>query len=231
MEVSMNIKALHSITYGLYLVGSNKEDNINAQVANTVVQVCAEPVKLAVAINKNNYTHELISDRKAFSVSVLSKETPLSFIGTFGFKCGRDVNKFEGINYRLSNNKLPIVLDYALAYLEANVTNQVDVGTHTIFVGELIDADIIKDGEPMTYAYYQQVKRGTTPKSAATYVETKKEDVPAMAKYECKVCGYIYDPALGDPEHDIKPGTAFEQLPDNWVCPVCGASKDQFEKK
>lgn len=227
----MNIKALHSITYGLYLVGSGRENKINAQVVNTVVQVCAEPVKLAVAINKNNYTHELINDRKAFSVSILSKETPLSFIGIFGFKSGRDMNKFEGINYKLSDHKLPVVLDYTLAYLEANVTNQLDVGTHTVFIGDLIDADILKDGEPMTYAYYHQVKRGTTPKSAATYIETKKEATSAMAKYECKVCGYVYDPELGDPDSGIKPGTAFEQLPDSWVCPVCGASKDQFEKK
>lgn len=227
----MNIKALHSITYGLYLVGSGRENKINAQVVNTVVQVCAEPVKLAVAINKNNYTHELINDRKAFSVSILSKETPLSFIGIFGFKSGRDMNKFEGINYKLSDHKLPVVLDYTLAYLEANVTNQLDVGTHTVFIGDLIDADILKDGEPMTYAYYHQVKRGTTPKSAATYIETKKEATSVMAKYECKVCGYVYDPELGDPDSGIKPGTAFEQLPDSWVCPVCGASKDQFEKK
>ncbi len=226
----MNIKALHSITYGLYLVGSSKDSKVNAQVANTVIQVCSEPVKLAVAINTKNYTHEIIDSRKAFSVSILTQETPLSFIGTFGFKCGRDLNKFEGINYRISDNKLPIILDNSLAYLEAKVTNQINVGTHTIFIGELIDADILKDGEPMTYAYYHQVKRGTTPKTAATYIEAKKEEVTTMAKYKCKVCGYIYDPEQGDPDGGIKPGTPFEKIPDSWVCPICGASKDQFEK-
>lgn len=226
----MNTKALYLISYGLYLVGSKKGDRINAQVANTVIQVCSEPVKLAVAINRNNYTHELIIASKAFTVSILAKETPLSFIGSFGFHCGRDVNKFEGVNYKLSESKLPIVMDNTLAYMEVKVFNQVDVGTHTLFIGDLVDADIIKDGEPLTYAYYQQVKRGTTPKSAPSYVEIKKEEIPKMAKYKCGVCGYIYDPELGDPDGGIKPGTPFEKLPDGWICPVCGAAKDQFEK-
>jgi rubredoxin len=104
------------------------------------------------------------------------------------------------------------------------------VGTHTIFIGELVGADVLKEGEPMTYAYYHQVKRGTTPKTAPSYVEEKKEAVAKMAKYQCSVCGYIYDPQLGDPDGGIKPGTPFEKIPDTWVCPVCGASKDQFEK-
>lgn len=226
----MNAKALYLISYGLYLVGSKKGDKLNAQVANTVIQVCSEPIKLAVAINRNNYTHELITASKAFTASVLSKDTPLSFIGSFGFRSGRDVDKFEGIDYRLSESKLPIVLDNTLAYLEARLVNQVDVGTHTLFIGDLVDADILKDGEPMTYAYYQQVKRGTTPRAAPSYVEIKKEEKPKMAKYKCTMCGYIYDPELGDPESGIKPGTPFEKLPDNWVCPVCGAAKDMFEK-
>lgn len=226
----MNVKALYLISYGLYLVGSKKGDKINAQVANTVIQVCSEPVKLAVAINRNNYTHELITASKVFTVSILSKDTPLSFIGDFGFKCGRDVDKLKVVNYKLSPNNVPIVLDNTLAYFETRVINQVDVGTHTLFIGDMIDADIIKDGEPLTYAYYQQVKRGTTPRTAPSYVEVKKEEAPKMAKYQCSVCGYIYDPELGDPDGGIKPGTPFEELPDNWVCPVCGAAKDQFKK-
>ncbi len=103
------------------------------------------------------------------------------------------------------------------------------MGTHTIFVGELIGADVIKEGEPMTYAYYHQVKRGTTPKTAPSYVKEKKE-VAEVPKYKCTVCGYIYDPELGDPDGGIKPGTPFEEIPDDWVCPVCGAAKDEFER-
>ncbi|OGO16648.1 MAG: Rubredoxin-type Fe(Cys)4 protein [Chloroflexi bacterium RBG_16_48_7] len=88
----------------------------------------------------------------------------------------------------------------------------------------------MKEGEPMTYAYYQRVKRGTTPKTAPSYI-AKEEVKPKTMKYECSVCGYIYDPDMGDPDGNIKPGTAFEDIPDSWVCPICGASKDKFVKK
>ena len=227
----MNLKALHELGYGLYVVCSKKGDKLNGQIANTVFQVCAEPPIIAVALNKQNLTNELVSTSKVFTVSILSLDTPLSFIGGFGFRSGRDVDKLKGINYKLGETGAPIVLDNTLAYLEAKVINQIEVGTHTIFIGEVVAADILKEGEPMTYAYYHQVKRGSTPKTAPVYIEEKKEAAPKMAKYKCTVCGYIYDPELGDPDGGIKPGTPFEKLPDDWVCPVCGASKDQFEKE
>ncbi len=226
----MNSKALYSISYGLYVVSSVKGEKINGQIANTVMQICSEPQVIAAVINRGNLTHEYISSSKVFTASILSKDTPLNFIGGFGFKSGRDVDKFAGINYKPGSTKAPVVLDNTLAYLEIQVTNQLDVHTHTIFVGQLVDADIIKEGEPMTYAYYQQVKRGTTPKSAPSYVPDKKEDKVKMDKYQCSVCGYIYDPEKGDPDGGIKPGTRFEDIPDDWTCPVCGASKDQFNK-
>jgi flavin reductase (DIM6/NTAB) family NADH-FMN oxidoreductase RutF/rubredoxin len=226
----MNTKALRSLSYGLYVVASQKQGKLNAQIANTVVQVTSEPPTIAVCINKQNLTHEFITESKVFVASVLSQDTPLSFIGHFGFKSGREVDKFKDVNYKLGEAKAPIVLDHSLAYLEAKVINQVDVGTHTIFIGELVGADVLREGEPMTYAYYHQVKRGTTPKTAPSYIEERKETVSKMAKYKCSVCGYIYDPELGDPDGGIKPGTPFEEIPDDWVCPVCGASKDQFEK-
>jgi len=225
----MNLKALHNISYGLYVVSSTKGDKVNGQIANTVVQVTSEPPTVAVCINKQNLTHEFITQSKVFTASMLSQDTPLSFIGHFGFKSGREIDKFKDINYRLGETKAPIVLDHSLAYIEVKVINQVDVGTHTIFIGELVGADVLTEGEPMTYAYYHQVKRGTIPKTAPSYIEEGKETASKMAKYQCTVCGYIYDPELGDPDGDIKPGTPFEKLPDDWVCPVCGASKDQFE--
>ena len=226
----MNLKALHGCSYGLYVISSRKGDRFNGQIANTVIQVTSDPPIIAVTINKQNLTHEFISESKVFTASILSQDTPLSFIGHFGFKSGRETDKLKGVNYRLGETKAPIILDHSLAYLEARVINQVDVGTHTIFIGELVGADVLREGEPMTYAYYHQVKRGTTPKTAPSYIEEKKEKVLEMAKYECTVCGYTYDPELGDPDGGIKPGTPFEELPADWVCPVCGASKDQFEK-
>jgi flavin reductase (DIM6/NTAB) family NADH-FMN oxidoreductase RutF/rubredoxin len=226
----MNHKALHNLSYGLYVISSRKGNRFNGQIANTVMQVTSDPPTIAVSINKQNLTHEFISESKAFTASILSQDTPLDFIGHFGFKSGREIDKLRDVNHKLGETKAPIILDHSLAYLEARVINQVDVGTHTIFIGELVEADVLREGEPMTYAYYHQVKRGTTPKAAPSYIEERKERVLRMAKYECTVCGYTYDPEAGDPDGGIKPGTPFEELPDDWVCPVCGASKDQFEK-
>jgi len=166
----MNLKVLHNCTYGLYVIGSRKGDRLNGQIANTVFQVTSEPPTVAVSINKQNLTHEFISESGVFTASILSQDTPLSFIGHFGFKSGRDVDKLKDVNYKPGETGAPVVMDHSLAYIEARVTNQVDVGTHTIFIGELVEADVLGEGEPMTYAYYHQVKRGTTPKTAPSYV-------------------------------------------------------------
>ena len=227
----MNLNALHKLGYGLYVVGSRGDQGkLNVQIANTVFQVCSEPPVIAVAINRHNLTHDFIVENKAFTVSVLSQDTPLNFIGNFGFKSGRDTDKLKDINYKLGKTKAPIVLDHTLAYFEAKLIDHMDVKTHSIFAGELVDADVVREGEPLTYAYYHQVKRGSTPKTAPSFIEKKKEVAAKMDKYECSVCSYVYDPEMGDPDSGIKPGTSFEELPDDWVCPVCGASKDQFEK-
>jgi len=172
----MNLKALYNLGYGLYVVCSRKGDKFNGQIANTVIQVTSEPPAVAVCINKTNLTHEFIEESRVFTASILSQDTPLSFIGNFGFKSGRDTNKLEGINYITGETQAPIVTDNSLAYLEVRVTQEVDVGTHTIFIGELVGADVLKEGEPMTYAYYHQVKRGTTPRTAPSYIEEKKEE-------------------------------------------------------
>ncbi len=224
----MDPKALYKLSYGLYLITSKKGEQINGQTANALIQVTAEPPAIAIGLNKKNLTNEFIKESKVFAVSILSQDTPLNLIGQFGFKSGRDTNKFDQVNYKLGKTKAPIVLDNTLAYLEVKVTQEMDVGTHTIFVGEVVESEVLKDGEPMTYAYYHQVKGGTTPKTAPTY--RKEEKKPAVAKYECTICGYTYDQEKGDPDGDIAPGTPFEDIPDSWTCPVCGASKDQFEK-
>jgi len=225
----MDTKALYKISYGLYVITSKKGNKINGQTANALIQVTAEPPAIAIGINKNNLTHEFIKESKVFAASILSQDTPLNFIGQFGFKSGRDVNKFDHVNYKTGKNGAPIILDNTLAYLEVKVTQEMDVGTHTIFVGEIVESELLKDGEPMTYAYYHQVKRGTTPKTAPTYLKEEKKPV-TLPQYQCTICGYIYDPEKGDPDGGIAPGTAFEDIPDDWTCPVCGASKDQFKK-
>ena len=169
----MNLKALYKLGYGLYVVSSIKGSRLNGQIANTVFQITSEPPTIAVSINKNNLTHEFITESKVLAVSVLSQDTPLTLIGHFGFKSGRDIDKLDGINYKIGESQAPVVTEHTLAYLEVRVNKEVDVGTHTIFIGELVGAEVIKEGEPMTYAYYHQVKRGTTPKTAPSYIEEK----------------------------------------------------------
>ena len=169
----MNPKALHKLGYGLYVVSSRKGDRLNGQIANTVSQVTSEPPIIAVSINKNNLTHEFIKESRVFTASILSQDTPLSFIGHFGWKSGRDIDKLEGINYKIGDTQAPVVLEHAVAYLEARVIEELDVGTHTIFIAELVGADVLREDEPMTYAYYHQVKRGTTPKTAPSYIKEK----------------------------------------------------------
>ncbi|MFH1226959.1 MAG: flavin reductase [Planctomycetota bacterium] len=226
----MNPKTFHKISYGLYLVCSVKSDKINGQIANTVFQITSEPPTIAVSINKNNLTHEFITDSRVFTVLILPQDTPMNVIGTFGFKSGRDTNKFDGLKYRPGKTGAPVLEQYSIGYLECEVINSIDVVTHTIVIGRVVEAEITGDGEPMTYDYYHKIKRGTAPASAPTYIkEQKTESNSKMKKYKCSVCGYIYEPEKGDPESGIKPGTSFEDIPDDWVCPLCGVGKDKFD--
>jgi flavin reductase (DIM6/NTAB) family NADH-FMN oxidoreductase RutF/rubredoxin len=229
-EKRMNLEALRKISYGLYIITSGTS-KCNGQIANTVFQMTSDPVTIAACINKRNYTHELIKQTNVFAISVLSKNAPMKLIGNFGFRYGRDFDKFAGVNYKVGKTGTRIVLDDCIAYIEAEVIGEVDAGSHTLFMGRLVDSEILSSEEPMTYAYYHEVKKGTTPSSAPTYLKTEAvtED-KKMAKYTCSVCGYVYDPEKGDPDSGVKAGTPFEELPDSWVCPVCGAKKDQFVK-
>ncbi|MEO0068514.1 MAG: rubredoxin [candidate division WOR-3 bacterium] len=233
MADQVDLKALDSFTYGLYLVTSRDNNRLNGLIVNTVVQVALEPCLVTVAINKNSLTNEFINKSGVFAITVLEKETPLEFIGRFGFRSGREFDKFQGLGYETGITGAPIVSQHGIAVIEAKLREKVDCGTHTLFVGEVVAARRIKAGEPLTYAYYHEVKKGKTGKGAPTYREErqgeKKEGSKKMQRYVCSVCGYVYDPAVGDSENGIPPGTPFESLPDTWVCPVCGAGKDQFE--
>jgi len=232
----MDPKIFFKLSYGLYVVGSHKDDAINGQIANTVFQITNEPATIAVSLNKNNLTNEFVSASKVFSVSILPKSAPLDLIGHFGFKSGRDIDKFQSKSFKKGVTGSPVLLEHSTGFLEAEVISSLDVGTHTVFIGKVINSEVFNDEEPMTYAYYHQIKRGVTPPSAPlpTPALVKEEKTLKgvnieMQKFKCTVCGYIYDPAKGDPDSGIAPGTAFNDLPDNWVCPVCGVGKDQFE--
>ncbi|MEM3421851.1 MAG: flavin reductase [Candidatus Hadarchaeum sp.] len=227
----MDLKTLYKISYGLYVVSSKYEDKMNGQIANTVFQTTSDPPTIAVCLNKKNLTHEIIQKSNVFTVSILAKDAPLNFIGDFGFKTGRETDKFKDVKYKIGVTGAPIVLDNAVGYLEAEVINSLDVGTHTIFIGKIVEAQTLSTTEPMTYAYYHEIKRGVSPPTAPTYIKEEKPTKPLVfQKYKCTICGYIYDPEKGDPDSGIKPGTPFEELPENWVCPICGADKSAFEK-
>jgi flavin reductase (DIM6/NTAB) family NADH-FMN oxidoreductase RutF/rubredoxin len=234
-ERIMNRSVLHKITYGLYVITSGQDGKFNGQIGNTMFQVTSEPATIAISINKGNYTHELIKLSRKFAVSILSQAAPMTFIGLFGFKSGREVNKLRDAKTKTGVTGVPIVLDYSIGYLEAEWISELDCGTHTIFVGRVVDADVTGNEEPMTYDYYHKVKGGKASKNAPTYLKEEpavKHDQAAQAnRYVCSVCGYVYDPVKGDPDGGVPPGTGFEDIPDSWVCPVCGAAKAQFEKE
>lgn len=225
----MNTKSFQKIGYGVYIICSKSGEKINGQIANTAFQVTSEPATVAISINKLNLTHEYIKSSKVFSISILAKTAPMTLIGQFGFKSGRDTNKFEGINYKIGVTGAPIILDQTVSCIEAKVVNEMDCGTHTIFLGEIVDCEVLADTEPMTYAYYHEVKGGKSPKTAPTYVkEEASQPVENKIRFVCNVCGYIYDPAKGDPDNGVTPETSFEAIPDTWTCPICGASKKEF---
>lgn len=229
----MNLKAIQKICYGVYIISSKKDGKINGQIANTAFQITSDPPTLAISINKQNLTHQFIESSKVFAVSILSKFAPMTLIGKFGFKSGRDIDKFADTKYKTGATGAPIVFDSTIGYLECEVLSMTDVGTHTIFIGKVVDCDVLSDSEAMTYAYYHQVKGGKEPKTAPTYVqeEAVKTAPEESGKYVCNVCGYVYDPAVGDPDNGIQAGTRFEDLPDSWACPICNAPKGEFSKE
>jgi flavin reductase (DIM6/NTAB) family NADH-FMN oxidoreductase RutF/rubredoxin len=232
----INFDFLFKITYGLYVVSTKSGDKMNGFISNTVFQVTAEPAQIAVVCSKNNYTAHLISESKILSISVLQKETSSETIRTFGYQSGKDVDKFAGVNYKIGKTGVPILTKDTIAWIECTVEQTLDVGTHIIFITKIVDGEIIDNSqEPLTYAYYHDVKKGKAPKNSPTYInpELIEHTLHALPseKYKCSVCGYIYDPDNGDEANDIHPGIAFDELPDNYVCPICGADKNFFNKE
>jgi flavin reductase (DIM6/NTAB) family NADH-FMN oxidoreductase RutF/rubredoxin len=221
----INFEALFKISYGLYIVSSGDKNKGNGFISNTVSQVTSEPAKFAACCNKNNYTSEIIQKYGAFAVSVLSIDASPEIFGTFGYKSGRDFDKMAGKNIRYGNTGVPIVLDECISFIECKVVQTVDVGTHLLFIGELVNSEILDDTkEPLTYLYYRKIRKGVVPKNAPTYLDKSKLDLPPkdllFNKYQCPACGYIYNEA----NETVK----FKDLPEDWICPVCGSDKSDF---
>ena len=173
MEQQINRSVFRDLSYGLYIVTSIDESRLNGQVINTLIQVTSEPPRAAIIINKKNYTHELILKSKIFSASVLEESTPMTFIGPFGFRSGRDIDKFSKMGFKKGITGCPLVTEHALSVLEAEVVDQVDLGSHTVFIGNVLSSEVLKEGTPITYQYYHQTLKGKSPPNAPTY-EAKK---------------------------------------------------------
>ena len=173
MNEKIDRSAFRNLSYGLYIVTSRDGSQMNGQVVNTVIQVTSAPPRIAVIINKDNFTHELIVKSKVFSASVLKESAPMAFFGPFGFKSGRDFDKLSNVAFKEGVTGCPLITENALSVLEAEVVNEIDLGTHTVFIGAVVSSEVLEEGNPLTYQYYHQVLKGTSPPNAPTY-EAKK---------------------------------------------------------
>jgi ferric-chelate reductase [NAD(P)H] len=182
MDSTLDSKALWDISYGLYVVTSISAGKMNGQIANTVFQVSANPPKVAVSINKENLTHTYIKTSKVLAISTLEEDTPMPFIGRFGFKSGRDIDKLSQTTYNTGITGCPCVTENALSIMEGKVIGSADAGTHSVFIVELLGAEVLKKGKPLTYAYYQEVKKGKASKNAPTYKGDTTEPPPRKTK-------------------------------------------------
>lgn len=164
----MDTSALTKLSYGMYVIGTRDNERFCGCIANSLIQITAEPVTIALSINHNNYTNECIKNTKEFSICVLGEKINPLIIGTFGFRSARDFNKFENIPYQIIEG-LPICND-SCAYLLCKVINTTETNTHTIFIADVTQCQTTKEETPMTYAYYHNVIKGKSPKNAPTYI-------------------------------------------------------------
>lgn len=217
---------LSSLSYGMYIVGANEEERPVGCVVNTVFQITSQNPIVALSINRNNHTYEVIQKTGKFSICVLSEKTPQTLIGIFGFRSSKDTDKYDGYNYKWQEN-LPILTDSICSYILCDMVSMHMTNTHMVLLGRVIKAEFLnRTLSPMSYRYYHEVIKGKASKNAPTYrgesdegIESRKEGKPVEEKvrYVCTVCGYVY-------EGDIN------QEQDDYICPVCGVGKDLFEK-
>lgn len=215
----INKNTFRSLSYGVYIISTLDGARPTGCVANSAMQITSEPATIAVSINHDNYTNACIEKTGKFALSILSEESNPGLIGTFGFQSGKDVNKFEGVD-AIEAEGLSVVAD-ACGYVVCKVIDKMETATHTVFLGEVIAADVLKEEEAMTYAYYHKVVKGKSPKNAPTYIadepEVAKEEPKKEGKWVCSVCGYEYAGMI-----------PFEEVPEEFVCPLCKQPKSKF---
>lgn len=205
----MNKNALRNLSYGVYVVSAKDDTRDVGCIANSAMQITSSPATIAVSVNHDNFTNGAIKKSGSFALSVLPENIDQSVIGTFGFKSSRDTEKFSSVA-SVEKSGLRVPKD-ALCYMICKVVDTMETSTHTVFLGEITDADMLSEGEPMTYAYYHKVVKGKSPKNAPTYIEEEA----APAGWKCTICGYIEN----SPE-----------LPDDYKCPICTVPKSMFTK-
>ena len=199
----MNNNVLFNIGYGLYVLTANEGEKDNGCIINTVMQVTSDPLQIAIAVNKKNYTNEMIQRTKKFNVSILSESAKFEIFEHFGFHSGRDTDKFASFyNTKRSPNGVLYITQNTNSYMSAYVKQEIDLGTHTLFIAQLVAAEILSEEPTVTYTYYQK--------------NIKPRPQPAAKKgWICKICGYIYEG---------------ENLPPDFICPICKHGAADFEK-
>lgn len=207
---------LQQISYGVYVVSARDKDKPTGCIANSVMQITSSPAIIAVSMHHDNHTHAVIRQSGKFAVSVLAEDSDPAIIGTFGFRSGRDTDKFAQVNSRTVEDVA--VVEDACGYFVCEVVGQTETPTHTIFLGAVQKSELFGNRTPMTYAYYHAVIKGKSPKNAPTYVPAATESAKgpqAKRKFQCSVCGYVYEG---------------EELPEDFVCPVCGVLSTRFSE-
>ena len=199
----MNTNALFKIGYGLYVLSANEQGKDNGCIVNTVMQVTSDPCQIAVCVNKNNYTCEMIQHTKKFNVSVLAEGVSFDVFKNFGFQSGRSTDKFTNFSdVKRSPNGVLYISKDTNAFMSAYVQQEIDLGTHIMFIAQLVEAEVLSEKPTVTYDYYQKNIKPKPQKS-----ERKG--------WRCKICGYIYEEAI---------------LPSDFICPICKHGAVDFEK-